>query len=180
MNIDTYIEQARSTAIYPGHFTYPAIGLAGESGELIDKITSLTSHKLVDKKEVIKECGDLIWYVVSTAIDVGIKPFAGKTFTQYGQLIGAGVDKRSALIKLPVYVGKISEIAKKQIRDNDYLDLGDDKVYIIEDCLTQIMRCLFEIADEWDINMDDVAQVNIDKLLSRKERGVLKGEGDNR
>lgn len=31
-----------------------------------------------------------------------------------------------------------------------------------------------------NISVEEVMQKNIDKLTSRKERGVIKGEGDNR
>jgi hypothetical protein len=29
-------------------------------------------------------------------------------------------------------------------------------------------------------NLSDIAQMNVDKLASRKERGVITGSGDNR
>lgn len=36
------------------------------------------------------------------------------------------------------------------------------------------------IADELEIPLADIAQLNINKLASRKERGVITGSGDNR
>ena len=36
------------------------------------------------------------------------------------------------------------------------------------------------LADELGYTMEEVAQMNINKLMSRKERGVIEGDGDNR
>lgn len=189
MNIKTYIEQARSTAIYDDPFIYPALGLAGEIGETIDKITALTPHKISDKSEVTKELGDVLWYIVNIVEDTGTSfddiirvvtnHFYAFTFSELKIRSRSSYDKRSALVKLPIYVGKIAEVAKKMIRDSAGM-LPGDKLPVVQNSLAQILICLFNIAREWDINMDDVAQVNIDKLLSRKERGVLRGDGDDR
>jgi hypothetical protein len=36
------------------------------------------------------------------------------------------------------------------------------------------------LASDLDISLDDVAQANVDKLQSRKDRGKIGGSGDNR
>ena len=36
------------------------------------------------------------------------------------------------------------------------------------------------MASELDVNLEDIAQANLDKLFDRAARGVLKSEGDNR
>lgn len=196
MNISDYVEKARSTAIYPkeARFYYPALGLAGELGEIIDKLTLLPKEVPSHKEAVIKEAGDLLWYVVNTAIDAGVPVlnFTGHNphnFTDLGLFQHPSKDTRSPLIKLSIHVGRIAEIAKKMIRDDrlrvDAFQPIDDKLTsekqaIVHDSLEEIVRCLCSIAKEWSINMDDVAQANIDKLFSRKKRGVLQGEGDNR
>lgn len=43
-----------------------------------------------------------------------------------------------------------------------------------------VLWYLAGIARELDISFNEVAQTNIDKLFSRKERNVLHGNGDNR
>jgi len=42
------------------------------------------------------------------------------------------------------------------------------------------MWYLAVLANEMDYDLATIAQINIDKLNSRKERGVLSGSGDNR
>ena len=70
MNIMEYVEKARSTAIYPeeAKFFYPAFGLCGEIGELIDKDTAETASKTAIQAEM----GDVLWYIVNTALDAEI------------------------------------------------------------------------------------------------------------
>jgi NTP pyrophosphatase (non-canonical NTP hydrolase) len=60
--------------------------------------------------------------------------------------------------------GYITEEARKEISK----ELGDILWYIAGMCT------------ELNISMDEVAKLNIDKLKSRQERGVLNGSGDNR
>ena len=37
-----------------------------------------------------------------------------------------------------------------------------------------------QLATELDLDLDEIAQANLDKLLSRQRRGVLSGSGDER
>ncbi|MEL7434828.1 MAG: nucleotide pyrophosphohydrolase, partial [Chloroflexota bacterium] len=39
---------------------------------------------------------------------------------------------------------------------------------------------LTQICTNLDLTLEEVAEANLDKLFSRLERGVIKGEGDNR
>ena len=102
-----YEAVVKDTAIYPeaGRGTtialaYCALGL-GESGEVQGKIKKLIRDGNLDKKEVVKELGDILWYVTATANELGYQ-------------------------------------------------------------------------------LQDVAEINAVKLLDRKNRGVLTGNGDNR
>ncbi len=187
MYITTYCEKARSTAEYSAPFIYPTHGLAGEIGELLDKLTD--TDVFVDKDSIVKEMGDVLWYIVNIAADVevnfndvalsiSLKPQVGD-FTELGAQMKQSNDLRPALVKLPIYSGRINEIAKKIIRDNDGTFRIDQRLVVAE-TLAELLICLFKIGSSWCINLDDVAQVNIDKLSSRKERGVIQGSGDNR
>lgn len=113
MELNEYQKKARETAMYPrmgNNFIYPTLGLAGEAGEVVEKIKKLmrndeieTPDKLPTEKrdEIVKEMGDVLWY-------------------------------------------------------------------------------LSQLASELSVPFDVVAERNIEKLASRKERGVLNSEGDNR
>lgn len=110
MTFQEYDDFAKTTAIYPEDkkIIYPAFGLAGEVGEIMEKIKKIMRNgediqnmDFENKEELKKELGDVVWYLSAISRDLGF-------------------------------------------------------------------------------NLEDVAQKNIEKLSSRKDRGVLHGSGDNR
>jgi NTP pyrophosphatase (non-canonical NTP hydrolase) len=108
MKLNEYQEKAIETAIYgAGHtIVYPTLGLAGESGELANKVKKVLRDNngvFTDeiKKDLAKETGDTLWYIATLANDLGY-------------------------------------------------------------------------------SLEEIAKENIEKLNSRKERGVIGGSGDNR
>lgn len=109
MTFEEYQTQSRKTALYPDkdrNFVYPTLGLAGEAGEVAEKIKKVLRDGggvMSDEKktEIEKELGDVLWYVSQIATELGL-------------------------------------------------------------------------------SLDRVATVNIEKLLSRLDRGVIKGDGDDR
>jgi len=46
--------------------------------------------------------------------------------------------------------------------------------------LGDVLWYLAQLATELGLDLDNIAQNNLDKLLSRQERGQLHGSGDNR
>ena len=73
--------------------------------------------------------------------------------------------------------GEVAEKVKKYIRDDTpFAQLREDLKKEISDVLWYCAN----LAHEVDLNLDDIAQYNLDKLQSRKERGVLQGSGDDR
>ncbi len=46
--------------------------------------------------------------------------------------------------------------------------------------LGDVLWYVAQLASELDLNLDEIAQANLDKLLSRQRRGVLSGSGDER
>jgi len=75
--------------------------------------------------------------------------------------------------------GEVAEKFKKIIRDNDG-KIDSDKKTEIEKELGDVLWYISQIATELNINLEDIAQKNIEKLQSRLERGCIKGDGDNR
>jgi len=109
MTFQEYQTESRKTAIYPNkdnNFIYPTLGLAGEAGEVAEKIKKVIrdGNGVVSeekREEITKELGDVMWYVAN-------------------------------------------------------------------------------LSTELKINLEDVAQKNLEKLQSRQQRNELHGSGDNR
>ena len=108
-HFDLYQDAAESTAIYPDkgdNLYYPALGLAGEAGEVCEKIKKIMRDQRgfiteENEEELVKELGDVLWYVAN-------------------------------------------------------------------------------LASEINRNLSEIAEVNLQKLEDRKNRGKLQGSGDNR
>ena len=75
--------------------------------------------------------------------------------------------------------GEVAEKIKKVIRDDDG-EMTDVKREEIKKELGDVLWYIAQLSTELGLSMGEVAQLNIDKLASRKERGVLAGSGDDR
>lgn len=78
MELNEYQDRAMQTAIYETlPVVYPALGLAGEAGEVADKVKKTIRDKGGDftdetvRTEIAKELGDVMWYLAATARDLG-------------------------------------------------------------------------------------------------------------
>lgn len=108
MTINEYQDKAVETAIYGvgNSIIYPTLGLAGEAGEVADKVKKVLRDKEGEfsdetKEEIAKELSDVMWYCAALARDLGY-------------------------------------------------------------------------------SLNEIAEINLEKLKSRQERGVISGSGDNR
>lgn len=109
MNLSDYQQKASTTALYPNagaNLYYPALGLGGETGEVLNKVKKVMRDHggtVTDEyREILRsELGDVLWYVAALARELGL-------------------------------------------------------------------------------DLDDIAQGNLEKLFSRQERGTLGGDGDQR
>lgn len=75
--------------------------------------------------------------------------------------------------------GEVAEKLKKIIRDKDSVVSEEDKRELAKE-LGDVLWYLAVFAHDLGVPMDEIAQTNLDKLQSRKDRGVLGGSGDNR
>ncbi len=75
--------------------------------------------------------------------------------------------------------GDVAEKVKKIIRDKDS-NIDTDTVELIKKELGDVLWYLSQVAMEFGLTLNDVAEGNVKKLRSRKKRGTLKGDGDNR
>jgi NTP pyrophosphatase (non-canonical NTP hydrolase) len=75
--------------------------------------------------------------------------------------------------------GEVLAIFKKWIRDDDADISKLDKQNVSKE-LGDILWYIAVVAHDLGLSFDDIASANLEKLRSRKERGVLGGSGDNR
>lgn len=69
-----YQEFVNGIKVYPEKHAilYPTLGMMGEAGEVSEKIKKwLRGDGELDKEAVVKEMGDVLWYLASLADDLG-------------------------------------------------------------------------------------------------------------
>lgn len=75
--------------------------------------------------------------------------------------------------------GEVAEHAKKAIRD-DGGNVSDERRAAMSKELGDVLWYVAQLASELDLNLDEIANQNLEKLFSRQARGVLSGSGDDR
>jgi len=75
--------------------------------------------------------------------------------------------------------GEVAEHAKKAIRD-DRGELTAERRAAMAKELGDVLWYVAQLASELGLDLDEIAQGNLQKLLSRRRRGVLSGSGDDR
>lgn len=130
----------------------------GDPVDLIKELEDWELEQVADMEEILtySEFDAYQDFTDSTAI---YPPEKGLEYTALGLASEAGE-----------FAGKV----KKMIRDKTY----DTEAMIAE--LGDVLWYVARAAAELDIHLSDIAKENIDKLKSRKDRGKLKGNGDNR
>ena len=84
-------------------------------------------------------------------------------------------DINYAVLNIAGEAGEVSSKYAKAVRDN----IPVDPVEVAKE-LGDILWCVTLAAQELGFTLEQVAQMNLDKLSSRRERGLIAGSGDNR
>jgi NTP pyrophosphatase (non-canonical NTP hydrolase) len=78
-SLDDYQREASTTAVYPSQhkILYPALGLAGEAGEVANKVKKLIRdgpdrRPSEWRQDIASELGDVLWYCAALANDLGL------------------------------------------------------------------------------------------------------------
>ena len=70
--------------------------------------------------------------------------------------------------------GEVAEKVKKQVRD------GVFNRHEVAKELGDVLWYLANLSNDIGYNLDEIADINIEKLTSRQDRNKIKGSGDNR
>jgi NTP pyrophosphatase (non-canonical NTP hydrolase) len=160
MNIDekelvfwtNYAEVAESLCLFEGT-AYCSVAFYEELGELCGVFAkNLRGDGPVNDDNVLKEIGDVLWNLA-----VGLK----RDMPERLGLLAAYEDPYKLTYEgIPTYEFCL-------------------KLYELDD-ITQILPTLNLIAKRHGGDLKKCAEMNLEKLLSRKARGALRGSGDNR
>ncbi len=109
MTLSEYQQAALRTAASkdkPNEFFHLVLGLVGEAGEIAEKVKKLVRDhesdlKKLDKDDIIKELGDVMWYIATIAdfLEVDLDVVGSRNITkladrQRRNVIGGSGDNR--------------------------------------------------------------------------------------
>ena len=86
-------------------------------------------------------------------------------------------------LKLSGEAAEVGQLIGKAIRDTDFLETGKLAPEVQQKMAKELGDVLWyvsEIASQINCYLSEVAQLNLEKLQGRKERGTLQGSGDDR
>lgn len=102
---------------------------------------------------------------------------------QQGALETANISPRNRIIYptlgLTGEAGEVADKIKKVLRDNNGCFSEDIKMEIAKEIGDVLWYCAV-LAYDLGFNLDCIGIMNYEKLQSRKERGMISGNGDNR
>ncbi len=75
--------------------------------------------------------------------------------------------------------GEVAEHAKKAIRDDGGTITPERRAAMSKE-LGDVLWYVAQLASELELELEQIAGANLEKLLSRQHRGVLSGSGDER
>lgn len=152
---DTYAEQAWEFALPSArNVEYLSLGLWGEVGELASLVAkSIRDETELDKTAVAKELGDVMWFLASSASYSG----NGEEFAS----LANDADLQDDFV-------------------NSYAATEDFISMLIAADLPGIFNAMGELAYSVGYTLDEVLEMNLAKLQSRRDRGKITGSGDDR
>lgn len=194
MNLKTYQEKARSTAVYHVgenydvniSMIYPAMGLVGECGEVAEKIKKLyrddNGELTEERKEAIKkELGDCCWYLSNVCSDTNCDLQVCYEMKSPSQTQSVrSMEFPQLVLRMNRYASFVAESLEIWYYDHNRDPMARIKFISIQRHITDILVCINELACRCDCTLEDIYILNIEKLLSRKKRGKIKGDGDDR
>lgn len=180
MNLHQYQEAIEGFARYPQVHSqrYTALGLVGEVGEIANQVkkiwrddegqlTPARTEKLRD------ELGDVLWYATRWAHHAG---FMVGAFTIS---IGVGIPDMDLAPAQDIFAAteqlSLSAAATLTFSLFEHVDQGDKL-----DFAHSLFKTIATMADFLETDLEEIAQMNVDKLTGRVERGTLQGSGDGR
>lgn len=178
MEFSTYVQMTRETAVYPESYErdYVIHGLVDEIGELLETVESAPSGQPVTGAEhteqICKEMGDCTWYLARLVdhFDFDLSDVRPPNYSR------REFDRGKSLVKDNlILAARINGHQKKSVRDDA------DKEDEIKSAVWRIYKNFHAAVHHFGLyDLNVVLETNLNKLFDRKDRDVIKGDGDER
>lgn len=166
MTWEEFRKEALPRAVYPRDpqiaKDYVTLGLLSEAGEVAGVVKRILRGDYTHEEarpKVIKELGDVCWYIAACE-----REHFGDDF----ELRPPSMVNYQTDAPLPLKVLFLTRSASR-------FDETHGAVY-----LRHLLAWVTAVAEEFEATLSDVLEANTAKLKDRAERGVTRGEGDDR
>ena len=174
---EDYINFTKTTAVYPKEkeLEYLVFGVFDEVNELLSKVAVwYTAEDRLD------ELGDVCWYMARLFDCLGVEPTIEESLPIRQTYVISEREfetTQKKVVALFRCMAKFCGFLKKFIRDGN-----DAKMGMATDELVVLYALVHDIPSHIKNgeSLQTVLQRNVEKLSDRKDRGVIKGDGDNR
>jgi len=106
----------------------------------------------------------------------------GNDYQQWTRTVARYPEEQGINYTILGLVGEAGEVAdkyKKVIRDAEGF-MGEAAKEAIVKEVSDVAWYLARLSDELGVTLEDLFSINFEKLMDRKDRGVLRGSGDDR
>lgn len=172
MDLRAYYRQARTTAVFPDAVAddYLVVALLGEIGEFANAYKKVLrgDYPLSERRDqFIGELGDVLWYVAVYFAHLGVLD---------------AVDTNPSEKRVRLVYPNIALCLRKLNRHFAQLEPNAVDASTPESVAAAnvMYQCLVAIALHLDTTLNEVAERNLSKLADRHERGLIRGDGDER
>lgn len=182
----------RSIGAPPDRTLFFALGMAGESGEVVDKIKKImrSDYDLKSQSEgIILELGDVLWYLANYAHECRVKLSQIAAISEHVNRL----EENHSYEKWPLTTSKLAILSLRLDKfvavfsSNESLSplSGQSSPSPVNgDGLVFWMGMIFHVIEQIGFELGaDIALIcakNEAKLLDRDRRGTNRGDGDNR
>jgi len=178
MDLKEYKQRALATALAntvcsdKTNIEYPVLGLIGESGEVAEGLKKTLRDDagvITDKKResLIKEIGDIMWYVnrIAWGVDIELSDCYYKPHTTEASIYRLARNNHHNIDDILLWLDFLNEPQTKK----NLVRIFGNTIETIEQMSLKLNSSLAEIC-----------RVNVEKLEDRQKRGVLHGSGSDR
>ncbi len=172
--LQSYSTKAMRTAIYPNignNLSYPPKAVMDEWGEIAEKLLGKTppfSHN-----DLAHELGDAYWEINALVVEMGYN--FSTLILEAADMNVISESVQGLVIDGYLMISKVMGRLKKYERDGDAAQM-----VLARDFTVQLLAILGAIVYEAGFELQEILQMNLDKLADRQERNVLGGDGDAR
>lgn len=181
LDAKTYQELAKTFRAYPESIgiMYTLIGLAGETGELLNKIKKVYRDGLTEPTPqhldgILDECGDILWYVADFLSHVNIEigqlvPLDVRPVADFNDVLAVAIDAygfASDVLDNGQFYRFDSDSMREDVLHDSYVN-----------CLLQSVA---SIALYYQLSLEHLYYANIAKLELNQKHNLIKGSGDDR